>query len=92
MRLTDPSACERVGRVIERARKERAACNPRPSKRPDASTTAPGGRRLCLDVPYAEDDAKRLLGARWDAQRRQWYVDADRVSRGQAARWLPRQS
>ena len=29
MRLTDPVACERVGRVIERARKERAAWNPR---------------------------------------------------------------
>ncbi|MEW2156137.1 AAA domain-containing protein [Streptomyces sp. NPDC007189] len=93
MRLTDPSACERVGRVIERARKERAAWNPRPSKRPDASTQAPGGRRLYLNVPYAEkDEAKRLLGARWDSQRRQWYVDADRVSREQAARWLPPQS
>ncbi|MEU5425273.1 AAA domain-containing protein [Streptomyces olivoreticuli] len=87
MRLTDPSACERVGRVIERARKERAAWNPRPSNR---ATDAPRGRRLYLNVPYAEkDEAKRILGARWDKERRQWYVDADRVSREQAARWLP---
>ncbi|MGW5490642.1 AAA domain-containing protein [Streptomyces olivaceoviridis] len=93
MRLTDPSACERVGRVIERARKERAAWNPRSSRQSGASATASGGKRLYLNVPYAEkEEAKRLLGARWDAQRRQWYVDADRVSREQAARWLPPQS
>lgn len=93
MRLTDPSACERVGRVIERARKERPAWNPRSSQQTGASTTAVGGRRLYLNVPYAEkDEAKRLLGARWDAQRRQWYVDPGRVSREQAARWLPPQS
>lgn len=48
---------------------------------------------MYLNVPYAEkDEAKRLLGARWDKERRQWYVDADRVSREQAARWLPPQS
>ncbi|GAA1254368.1 AAA domain-containing protein [Streptomyces javensis] len=29
MRFTDPASCERVSRVIERARKERAAWNPR---------------------------------------------------------------
>ncbi|MER8058637.1 MULTISPECIES: AAA domain-containing protein [unclassified Streptomyces] len=93
MRLTDPAACERVGRVIERARKERPAWNPRPSGRAAASTTAPGAKRLYLNVPYAEkDEAKRLLGARWDGKRRQWYVDADRVSREQAARWLPPQN
>ncbi|MFD7990298.1 DUF5710 domain-containing protein [Streptomyces mexicanus] len=33
-----------------------------------------------------------MLGARYDTQRRQWYVDADRFSREQAARWLPPRS
>lgn len=88
MRLTDPTACERVGRVIERARKERAAWNPRSSTR---GTPAPGGERLYLNVPYAEkDEAKRLIGARWDRERQQWYVYAGAVSLEQAARWLPR--
>ncbi|WP_188142312.1 AAA domain-containing protein [Streptomyces cyaneochromogenes] len=90
MRLTDPAACKRVGRVIERARKERAAWNPRASRPSDGPTATRGGSRLYLNVPYAEkDEAKRLLGARWDSARRQWYVDADHVSREQASRWLP---
>ncbi|MET9428071.1 DUF5710 domain-containing protein [Streptomyces sp. NPDC003036] len=31
-------------------------------------------------------------GAFWDCERRQWYVDAQRVSLEEAARWLPPQS
>ncbi|MGW7524439.1 AAA domain-containing protein [Streptomyces sp. NPDC054783] len=90
MRLTDPAACQRVGRVIERARKERAAWNPRASRPSEDPAAARSGSRLYLNVPYAEkDEAKSLLGARWDSRRRQWYVDADRVSREQASRWLP---
>ncbi|KUN22172.1 hypothetical protein AQJ23_29160 [Streptomyces antibioticus] len=90
MRLTDPAACERVGRVIERARKERAAWNPRASRPSDGRASMQDGNRLYLNVPFAEkDEAKRLLGARWDNQRRQWYVDANRVSRERASRWLP---
>lgn len=88
MRLTDPVACERVGRVIERARKEKAAWNPR---RAGASKTdrASGGR-LYLEVPYADkDEAKKLVGARWDPGHRKWYVDAAKVSREQVVRWLP---
>ncbi|MFF8778492.1 AAA domain-containing protein [Streptomyces sp. NPDC015140] len=91
MRLTDPAACQRVGRVIERARKERAAWNPRASSPSDGPAATRDGTRLYLNVPYAEkDEAKRLLGARWDGRRRQWYVDTDRVSREQASRWLPK--
>ncbi|MBB5126366.1 hypothetical protein FHS32_003103 [Streptomyces albaduncus] len=41
-------------------------------------------------MPYADkDEAKKQLGARWDPGRRKWYVDAAKVSREQAARWLP---
>ncbi|MET7685427.1 DUF5710 domain-containing protein [Streptomyces sp. NPDC005423] len=46
--------------------------------------------RLYLEVPYADrHEAKKQLGARWDPGRRKWYVDAAKVSREQAARWLP---
>ncbi|MFF7066676.1 DUF5710 domain-containing protein [Streptomyces pseudovenezuelae] len=73
MRLTDPAACQRVGRVIERARKERAAWNSRTSRPAGRPTATRDGNRLYLNVPYAEkDEAKRLLGARWDNGRRQW--------------------
>ncbi|MFE2022475.1 AAA domain-containing protein [Streptomyces sp. NPDC059499] len=91
MRFTDPVACERVGRVgrvIEHARKEKAAWNPR--TRTAAGSGGTTGERLYLEVPYAEkDEAKNLLDARWDPKVRKWYVDAARVSREQASRWLP---
>ncbi|MBV6695886.1 AAA family ATPase [Kitasatospora aureofaciens] len=110
MRFTDPASCERVSRVIDRARKERAAWNPRAAggtvdgARPAASEPAapcttgaarirPGDiidGRLYLSVPYGEkDEAKALLKARWDEPNGLWYVDAARVTREQAARWLP---
>ncbi|CAG7643626.1 DUF5710 domain-containing protein [Actinacidiphila bryophytorum] len=99
MRLTDPTSCARVGRVVDRARKDRTAWNPRAAApaAPSADTSAEGVRpgavvagRLYLNVPFAEkDEAKRALGARWDGKNRLWHVDAERVSREQAARWLP---
>ncbi|MFF1902817.1 DUF5710 domain-containing protein [Kitasatospora sp. NPDC058218] len=112
MRFTDPASCERVSRVIDRARKERAAWNPRVAG--GTATSAPGAPgapgpaaagaagsatirpgdvvdgRLYLCVPYGEkDEAKALLKARWDKPNELWYVDAARVTREQAARWLP---
>ncbi|MEV6484221.1 AAA domain-containing protein [Streptomyces sp. NPDC051576] len=103
MRFTDPASCERVNRVIERARKDKAAWNPRAAapaagggaaeRGGTAAGIGPGSEadgRLYLDVPFAEkDEAKRTLGARWDAPKRLWYVDATRVTREQARRWLP---
>ncbi|MFH9353767.1 AAA domain-containing protein [Kitasatospora sp. NPDC017646] len=109
MRFTDPASCERVSRVMDRARKERAAWNPRAagdaagSARPAASLPAATGTtgaasirpgdiidgRLYLNVPYGEkDEAKALLKARWDKPNGLWYVDAARVTREQAVRWL----
>ncbi|WP_371580712.1 AAA domain-containing protein [Streptomyces sp. NBC_01314] len=88
MRLTDPVACERVGQVIERARKERSAWNPR-LREPGGPQSAPTAR-LYLDVPFEDNnEVKKRLKARWDPERRAWYVDANKVSREQAARWLP---
>jgi hypothetical protein len=108
MRFTDPASCERVSRVIERARKDKAAWNPRttggggvgpaaatvpaPTSR-DGDRIRPGhivNDRLYLNVPFADkDEAKRQIGAQWDKPNRLWYVDALRVTREQARRWLP---
>ncbi|OLT19601.1 DNA primase [Pseudonocardia sp. CNS-139] len=33
----------------------------------------PGGRRVYLDVPYAEKNAAKAAGARWDPAARRWY-------------------
>ncbi|NJP44511.1 AAA domain-containing protein [Actinacidiphila epipremni] len=97
MRFTDPASCARVGRVMDRARKDRAAWNPRNTaaapQPPAGEGVRPGavvGGRLYLDVPFAEkDEAKRTLKARWDSRNSLWHVDAALVTREQAARWLP---
>ncbi|MFE2729421.1 AAA domain-containing protein [Kitasatospora sp. NPDC059327] len=116
MRFTDPASCERVSRVIGRARKERAAWSPaaagstagaEPAPPPAASPGLPPAAseavgslnprpgdvvdgRLYLNVPFGEkDQAKAELRARWDGKNRLWYVDAGRVTREAAARWLP---
>ncbi|MEV0524580.1 AAA domain-containing protein [Streptomyces sp. NPDC050439] len=106
MRFTDPASCERVSRVIERARKDKPAWNPRAAGAGVQGRDTGGTRRaampdgigpgtvvdgrLYLDVPFAEkDEAKKLLNARWDKPKGLWYVDAARVSRDQARRWLP---
>ncbi|WP_159450237.1 AAA domain-containing protein [Actinacidiphila paucisporea] len=99
MRLTDPTSCARVGRVVGRARKDRTAWKPHAATpaAPSAESSAEGVRpgavvagRLYLNVPFAEkDEAKRTIGARWDGKNRLWHVDAERVTRQQAGRWLP---
>ena len=40
-----------------------------------------------LTVPYAEKDAAKALGARWNPTRRRWYV-ADGVATEPFAKWL----
>lgn len=44
--------------------------------------------RIDLRVPFAQKDEARSLGARWDAQRKLWYVP-DGVAAAPLARWLP---
>lgn len=47
--------------------------------------------RIDLNVPFAEKDAAKALGARWDPRRRTWYVPNAavlRISPG-LARWMP---
>lgn len=44
--------------------------------------------RVYLNVPYAEKDAAKARGARWDMQSRRWYVEATRPL-GALSKWLP---
>lgn len=45
--------------------------------------------RLYIDVPIAEKDDAKALGARWDAVQRCWYVKTDEYQGG-VARWSPK--
>lgn len=101
MRITDSLACQRVRRIMERARPERRnSARPQPEPGTNAQppvaaadSPAPGTElngRLYLAVPFAEkDDAKRDVRARWDGAARLWWTSPDQ--RARAARWLPPQ-
>lgn len=47
--------------------------------------------RIDLNVPFAQKDEAKLLGARWDAQHKVWYVPAG-ADPGPFQRWLPIES
>ncbi|MER0241727.1 AAA domain-containing protein [Streptomyces sp. HSW2009] len=85
-------------RVVAQSRKEDGATARDPRRTADARARSTDGikpgdvvdGRLYLAVPYGEkDEAKRQLGARWDKPNGLWHVDAGRVTREQAQRWLP---
>lgn len=65
-------------------RTEPAGKPPRSSSPSAASTSS----KLYLNVPYAEKDEAKALGARWDAAKKKWYAppgaEADRFER-----WMP---
>lgn len=44
--------------------------------------------RTYLNVPYAEKDAAKRLGARWNPERKQWYVE-NASDIGKFMRWMP---
>lgn len=44
--------------------------------------------RIDLNVPFAEKDDAKRLGAKWDGERKVWYVP-DGVARDAFERWLP---
>jgi len=44
--------------------------------------------KLYLNVPYAEKDQAKALGARWDAARKKWYVPSGKAAET-FARWKP---
>ncbi|GAB6141212.1 hypothetical protein JCM14076_19410 [Methylosoma difficile] len=35
-------------------------------------------QKTYLNVPYAQKDAAKALGAKWDATQKKWYVPADK--------------
>lgn len=59
----------------------------------ELSNTREGAGRLeamtKLNVPYAEKDEARRLGARWDGERKTWYVPAGAMLTT-FERWLPK--
>jgi hypothetical protein len=103
MRLTDPAACTRVRRIVDRARSDRRGFTPPPTAPPPPKAPASGvpdrvdaipetgqvvGDRLYLNVPYKEkDEAKRLVKAEWHKAVKKWWVPAD-TPRDDVARWL----
>ena len=44
--------------------------------------------RMNLKVPFAEKDEAKMLGARWDAARKIWYVEG-KADMAAFARWAP---
>lgn len=44
--------------------------------------------KLDLDVPFSEKDAAKALGARWDGERKTWYIPESIPSSG-FEKWLP---
>lgn len=44
--------------------------------------------KMDLKVPFAEKDAAKKLGARWDAARKVWYVE-DKLDLAPFAKWAP---
>ena len=43
---------------------------------------------LILDVPYSEKDEAKALGAKWDPQKKKWFV-ADSTEYIKFIRWIP---
>jgi hypothetical protein len=44
--------------------------------------------KIYLNVPYAQKDAVKALGARWDAVNKKWYIPAD-MDISLFAQWQP---
>lgn len=55
--------------------------------RSSPAAASPSGRAVTvLNVPFAEKEEAKQLGARWDPKRRKWYVPAG-VDAAPFARW-----
>lgn len=44
--------------------------------------------KLYLNVPYAEKDEAKALGARWNPRAKKWYFDGDRSDYIRFSKWL----
>ncbi|MCE3263042.1 MAG: hypothetical protein K0R43_2121 [Pseudoduganella sp.] len=59
---------------------------PASAKTASASPSPKKSRGTVLNVPYAEKDEAKSLGAKWDATRKKWYVP-DGVNAEPFSRW-----
>lgn len=46
--------------------------------------------KLYLNVPYAEKDTAKALGAKWNARAKKWYFDGERSDYAKFSEWIPR--
>lgn len=86
MRVASRTACEGARATVERSRPTRARPAPPWLSKPSAPAVV--GDRVYLNVPYAEKDAAKALGARWDPDRRQWWVAGGGSLPTGVERWL----
>ncbi|MGW0806604.1 AAA domain-containing protein [Nonomuraea sp. NPDC002799] len=95
MRITDPTACQRVRHIVERARMERPA-RPWRQGAPDGAGVESGGvvdGRRYIRVHYDDRETfkqeMRAAGVKytWDNGRKMWHIDAS-VSPDLIQRWL----
>jgi hypothetical protein len=47
-----------------------------PVSKPMSGGSRSNAGKVFLNVPYAEKDAAKSLGARWDGTKRKWYIPA----------------
>ena len=53
-------------------------------------TQTPTTRGLVLNVPFAEKEEAKRLGARWDPDMRKWFVPRG-VDQRKFERWVPKE-
>lgn len=59
----------------------------RSSQPPNSGSKASSQGKVFLNVPFAEKDQAKALGARWDATRKKWYVPHGGDAKLLAAWW-----
>lgn len=57
------------------------------TQEPQIKLTSDTSERICLNVPYNEKDEAKALGAKWDKEKKQWYIP--QVDCTPFAKWLP---
>ncbi|WP_020519486.1 AAA domain-containing protein [Catelliglobosispora koreensis] len=78
MRIASSSACHEVSRIVERA-------NP---TQPRSMLAQAAQGATYLNVPYAEKDEAKQLGARWDRNSKKWFVPGGVTDLTVFTRWL----
>ncbi|RJF99476.1 hypothetical protein D3871_13775 [Noviherbaspirillum saxi] len=76
--MADGSTRPYVGPIVDLSRisASPSSSNAEPPSRAKKPASKAGDDRTYLNVPFAEKDAAKSLGARWDAATKKWYVPA----------------